>query len=76
MNKIYNMGGLETPSTTDVGKIAGYKYDASAIGTRQALTEAEMIAWTQETITTNLNQFVKKENSLPILNVTVRGITF
>lgn len=76
MNKIYIMGEIDTPSTTNVGKIAGYKYDTSAMGTRQALTEEEMIAWNQETITTNLNQFVKKANSLPILNITVREITF
>ncbi len=76
LNKVYNMGDIDTPSTTNVGKIAGYKYDASALGTRQSLTEAEMIGWTQEAITTNLEQFVKKANSLPILNITVRGITF
>lgn len=40
------------------------------------VTETEMKGWSQATISTNLGQFVKKENSLPILNITVRDITF
>ncbi len=40
------------------------------------VTETEMKGWDQSTINTNLQNFVKKENSLPILNITVRNVTF
>lgn len=76
IDKTYNMGVLNTNQTSNVGQIAGAKYNVSAITNSSKLTESEMKEWNQSTITTNLGQFVKKENSLPILNITVRGITF
>ncbi len=76
INRTYNVGILNTTATTDVGQIAGYKYNVSAITNSSKTTENEMKGWSQATITTNLGQFVKKENSLPILNITVRDITF
>lgn len=77
IDRTYNLGTLNTVATTgDVGQIAGGKYNVSAITNSSKTTENEMKGWSQATITTNLGQFVKTENDLPILNITVRGITF
>lgn len=76
INRTYNLGILNTTATTDVGQIAGGKYNVSAITNSSGTTESEMKGWSQATISTNLGQFVKKENSLPILNITIRDITF
>lgn len=76
INRTYNLGILNTTETTYVGQIAGSKYNVSAITNSSGTTESEMKGWSQATISTNLGQFVKKENSLPILNITVRDITF
>lgn len=76
IDRTYNLGILNTTATTDVGQIAGGKYNVSAITNSSGTTESEMKGWSQATISTNLGQFVKKENSLPILNITVRDITF
>jgi len=72
----YNIGILDTTETTYVGNIAGWIYSTSAITSSPDTTQSEMIGWNQTTITQNLNKFVKKENGLPILGITVRGITF
>ena len=73
----YNMGVLDTTETTYVGNIAGNTYSTSAItSSPDTTTQSEMMGWSQATISQNLNKFVKKENRLPILGITVRGITF
>lgn len=76
VSNTYNVGILDTTQTVSVGQIAGHINDSSAITNSSGTTESAMKGWSQATITTNLGQFVKKENSLPILNITVRGITF
>lgn len=75
LDHLYNIGTIN--NDTSVGTIYGTTYSTSVITNSSKLTESAMKEWNQSTITTNLGQFVKKENSLPILNITVRGgITF
>ena len=76
VSNTYNMGILDTTETISVGQIGGHINDSTAITNSKGTTESEMKGWSQATITTNLGQFVKKENSLPILNITIRDITF
>lgn len=76
VNRAYNIGILNTSLTTNIGQIGGIKYNISAITNSSGTTESEMKGWSESTITTNLGNFVKKDNSLPILNITVRDITF
>ena len=76
VSNTYNMGTLDTTETVGIGNIVGQIYDTSAKTNSKKVTETEMIGWSQNTITTNLKNFVKKNNSLPILDITVRGIYF
>ncbi len=76
VSNTYNMGTLDTTETVGIGNIVGQIYDTSAKTNSKKVTETEMIGWSQNTITTNLKNFVKKNNSLPILDITVRGICF
>lgn len=74
LNHLYNAGAIN--NSTSVGMIYGTTYSSSAVINSSEITESAMKGWNQETITTNLGKFVKKDNDLPILNITVRGITF
>ncbi len=70
----YNMGKFDTVTNKAVGEIKG---DGKLTPTNsKPVTETEMKGWNQDTINTNLQNFIKKENSLPILNITVRNVTF
>lgn len=71
----YNMGVVNATSNVDVGQIIGGG-TAGTPSNSKPVTEAEMKGWNQATINSNLQNFVKKENSLPILNITVRNVTF
>lgn len=72
----YNMGTLDTTTNVSVGEIVGPKSSKLNPTNSKPVTEAEMKGWEQSTINTNLPNFLKKENSLPILNITVRNVTF
>ena len=72
VSNTFNIGKLE--GSSNIGIIT--PINISSVSNSWGTTEDDMISWTQDTINTNLGTFVKKENSLPILNITVRGITF
>ena len=75
ISNTYNIGTIEGAS--NVGQIVGIKSNnSSSITNSTNVTNETMKGWNQNTITTNLGQFVKKANELPILNITVRNITF
>lgn len=76
MNNTFNIGEIAATSTNNVGQIAGKKYNTTAITNSNSVSRETMIGWSQETITTKLKNFVKKTNALPILDMTVRNITF
>lgn len=72
VSNTFNIGKLE--GNSNIGVIT--PINISSVSNSWETTEENMIAWTQDTINTNLGRFVKKENSLPILNITLRGVTF
>lgn len=76
VSNTYNMGVLDSTQTNYVGQIAGIVSSTSSITNSTGISETEMMGWNQSTITTNLGNFIKKTNGLPILGVTVRGFTF
>lgn len=76
VDKTYNLGILNTVNTSDVGQIAGLKYNTSAIKNSNKVTQSDMKSWSQSTVSTNLGNFIKHTNSLPILNITIKDITY
>jgi hypothetical protein len=77
VSNVYNIGTINASTTTNVGQIYGSTYNTSSITNSDSTTEATMKNWTQTQINSNIGSgFIKKTNSLPIFNITVKNITF
>ena len=71
-SNFYNMGTIQVTNTTYKGEVYGYTYSTSAVTKSGSTTESVMIGWSQTTINNNIGSgFVKKTNSLPILNIKI-----
>lgn len=75
LSSVYNMGMIN--SYTTIGPIYGWIVNGVTIENSDITTEENMKSWNQDTINNNIGgEFYKKQNSLPILNITVRGMQF
>lgn len=73
------IGGFQTGSVDhayNIGTLKIVNTGGSTPTNSKNVTETEMKGWEQSTINTNLPNFLKKEKGLPILNITVRNVTF
>ena len=72
VSNTYNIGTIQAGSTINVGNVSGYTTNSNMLTYSGSTTESTMKGWNQTTINSNIGSgFVKKTNSLPILNVTI-----